>query len=135
MNVGSEGSRGSSEEVARVTAAMTTVKKWEDEYMTIVARVEEPVVRYTGRAAEAVAPYVPDRPGWAFLDQVPTLTELVDNQLKFRKRVVDEQAAFVRKVMKAMHPALVKLETRAPVVRRAPAAKPAPERRVGVRAA
>jgi hypothetical protein len=135
MNVGSEESRGSSEEVARVTAAMTTVKKWEDEYMTIVARIEEPVVRYTGRAAEAVAPYVPDRPGWAFLDQVPTLTELVDNQLKFRKRVVDEQAAFVRKVMKAMHPALVKLETRAPVVRRAPAAKSAPERRVGVRAA
>ena len=118
-----------------MTAAMTTVKKWQDGYMTIVARVEEPVVRYTGRAAEAVAPYVPERPGWAFLDQVPTMTEFVDNQLKFRKRVVDEQAAFVRKVMKAMHPALVKLETRAPVTRRAPAAKPAPERRVGVRAA
>ena len=118
-----------------MTAAMTTVKKWEDKYMTIVARVEEPVVRYTGRAAEAVAPYVPARPGWEFLDQVPTLTELVDNQLRFRKRVVDEQAAFVRKVMKAMHPALVKLETKAPVVRRASAAKSAPERRVGVRAA
>jgi len=115
-----------------MTTAMTTVKKWQDEYMKLVARVEEPVVRYTGRAVEAVAEYVPERPEWAFLDQVPTLTEVVDNQLKFRKRVVDEQAAFVRKMMKAMHPALMKLETKpAPKA----AAKAAPMRRVGVRAA
>lgn len=118
-----------------MTAAMTTVKKWEDEYMTIMARAEEPVVRAADRVAETVAPYVPDRPGWAFLDRVPTVTEVVDNQLKFRKRVVDEQAAFVRKLMKAMHPALVKLETRPTVARRAPAAKPAATQRAGVRAA
>lgn len=117
-----------------MTTAMTTVKKWQDGYMKFVARVEEPVVRYTGRAVEAVVEYVPERPDWAFLDQVPTLTEVVDNQLKFRKRVVDEQAAFVRKMMKTMHPVLVKLETKAPAAK-APAAKPAPVRRVGVRAA
>ncbi|MGD9704518.1 MAG: hypothetical protein AB7Q42_18985 [Acidimicrobiia bacterium] len=122
-----------------MTAAMTTMKKWQDEYMTFVARVEEPVVRYTGRAVEAVAEYVPERPAWAFLDQVPTMTELVDNQLKFRKRVVDEQAAFVRKMMKAMHPALVKLETKASTAKapmaKAAAARPARARRGGLRAA
>jgi hypothetical protein len=38
------------------------------------------------------------------------MTELVESGLKFRRRVVDPQAAFVRKMMKAAHPALVKLE-------------------------
>lgn len=116
-----------------MTAAMTTVKRWQDDYMKFAARIEEPAVRYTGRVAEAVAEYVPERPDWAFLDQVPTLTEFVDVQLKFRKRLVDEQAVFIRKMMKAMHPALVKLETKHTAKAAAP--KAAPERRVGVRAA
>lgn len=114
-----------------MTAAMTTLKEWQDRYMKLVARVERPVVEYTGRAAEAVAEYVPQRPDWAFFDRVPTMTDFVDNQLNFRKRMVDDQAAFVRKLIKAAHPALVKLEAKAP----AKATKAAPERRAGVRAA
>jgi hypothetical protein len=109
-----------------MTAAMTTLKEWEDRYMDLVERIEEPVLEYTGRVADTVAEYVPERPSWEVLDRLPTLTEFVDHQLKFRKRVVDEQAAFVRKLMKAAHPALVKLEKPAPV-RSAPA-KPAAAR-------
>lgn len=93
-----------------MTAAMTTLKEWEDRYIDLMGRVEEPIVEYTGRVAESVAEYVPERPEWELLEKVPTMTELVDNGLKFRKRVVDEQAKFVRKLMKAAHPALVKLE-------------------------
>lgn len=117
-----------------MTTAMTTLKKWQDQYLTTMARVEEPVVKYTGKAMEAIADYVPERPQWSFLDQVPTMTEFVDSQLKFRRRVVDEQAAFVRKFMKAMTPALTKLEPKAPVAKRV-VGKHAPVRRVGVRAA
>ena len=61
------------------------------------------------------------------------MTEFVDSQLKFRRRVVDEQAAFVRKVMKAMDP-LMRAEPKAHVAKR-PVAKTSPVRRVGVRAA
>ena len=117
-----------------MTTVMTTLKKWQDQYLTVMARVEEPVVEFTGRTVEAVAEYVPERPQWSFLDEVPTMSEIVDSQLKFRRRMVDEQAAFVRKLMKAMNPALVKLETKAPVAKR-PVAKHAPVRRVGVKAA
>ena len=53
--------------------------------------------------------------------------------MKFRKQVVDEQAAFVRKMVKAVHP-LMKAELQAPVAKRA-AAKTSPVRRVGVKAA
>jgi hypothetical protein len=43
--------------------------------------------------------------------KMPTMTELVDNQLKFRKRLVDEQTTFVRKLMKAMDPMVTKVDT------------------------
>lgn len=125
-----------------MSTAMTTMKKWQDDYMDFVGRIEEPVVKYTARAAESMAKYVPERPDWAFLDEVPTMSEFVDSQLKFRKRLVDEQAAFVRKMMKAMHPALVRLESKpaaparkAPVAKPAAAARKAPLRRVGIHAA
>ena len=116
-----------------MTTAMTTMKKWQDQYLTLFARIEEPVVTFTGLVAGSVAEYVPELPNWAFLEQVPTMTEFVDSQLKFRKQVVDEQAAFVRKMVKAVHP-LMKSEPQAPVAKRA-AAKPSPVRRVGVKAA
>ena len=110
-----------------MTTAMTTTKKWQDQYLTMMARVEEPVVRFAGRAAEAIADYVPERPQWAFLGQVPTMTELVDSQLKFRGQVVDEQASFVRKLMKSMSP-------KAPAAKRV-VGKASPARKVGVKAA
>jgi hypothetical protein len=122
-----------------MATVMTAMKKWQDGYLKTTARVEEPIVRFTGRAAESVADYVPERPQWAFLDEVPTVTELVDSQLKFRRRVVDQQAAFVRKMLKAMHPALVRLEPKAPAAKRAAAkpsaAKPSTIRRIGAKAA
>ena len=93
-----------------MTTAMTTLKEWQDRYIDLMGRVEEPIVEYTGRIAESVAEYVPERPDWELLERVPTMTELVESGLKFRRRVVDQQAAFVRKMMKAAHPALVKLE-------------------------
>ena len=116
-----------------MTTVMTKIKKWQDSYLTGMARLEEPIVRFTGRAAESVAEYVPERPQWAFLDEVPTMTEFVESQLKFRRRVVDHQAAFVRKMMKAMHPALLRLEPKAPAKR--VAGKPTAVRRIGVKAA
>ena len=117
-----------------MTTVMTNIKKWQDSYLTGMARLEEPIVRFTGKAAGAVAEYVPERPQWAFLDGVPTLTEFVDSQLRFRRRIVDQQAAFVRKLMKAMHPALLPLETKAPAAKRV-AGKPSAVRRIGVKAA
>lgn len=87
---------------------MTTLKTWQDEYFKLVARVEEPVVKATNRVADSVAEYVPSRP--AFMAEMPKIADVVDNQLRFRKRFVDEQAAFVRKMMKAMNPVVVKFE-------------------------
>ncbi|MEI7548119.1 MAG: hypothetical protein WCK21_08690 [Actinomycetota bacterium] len=87
---------------------MMTLKKWQDDYFTFMKRVEEPMVRYAGKVAEPVARYIPPRP--QFMSTVPMVHEFVDNQLKFRRRLVDEQATFVHRMMKAMDPMLVKID-------------------------
>ena len=88
---------------------MMTLKKWQDDYFMFMKRVEEPMLRYAGKVAEPMARYVPERP--QFMAKMPMMTEFVDNQLKFRRRVVDEQAAFVHKMMKAMGPVMTKMDT------------------------
>jgi len=88
--------------------AMTTLKKVQDEYFTLAKRVEEPVVRFTGEMADAIAPFVPERP--EFMAKLPMTNELVTNQLKFVERFVDHQAAFVRKLMKAMDPVVTRMD-------------------------
>ena len=67
---------------------MQTLEKWQDEFLTMMKKVETPVVRFTGERAETMARVLPDRP--AFMTHLPSMTELVDNQLKFRRRLVDE---------------------------------------------
>ncbi len=91
------------------TTTMTTLKKIQDEYFTLATRVEEPLVRFTGEMADSMARFVPERP--TFMAKLHTVAELVDNQLKFRRRFVDEQLMFVRKMMKAMDPMVTRLDT------------------------
>ena len=110
-----------------MSTALTTMKKWQDGYLSLITTVEEPVVKFAGKAAEAVGRYVPERPQWAIFEQVPSVTELVDSQLTFRKRVVEEQTEFVGKVLKAISP-VTKAEPKAPAAK--PAAKKAPARKV-----
>jgi hypothetical protein len=91
---------------------LDTVKQWQDEYFKLVKRFEEPVLRFTGEFSESVVRFVPQRP--RFMASVPTMEEVVENQLKFRKRFVDEQATFARKMLKAMDPVFEKFETETP---------------------
>lgn len=98
------------EEVTEMTTTMmTTMKEWQDRYLDFVKKVEEPMVRFTGEMADAVARFVPERP--RFMSPLPMTTEVIDNGLKFRKRWVDEQMHFVRSMMHAMEPVTMRLDT------------------------
>jgi hypothetical protein len=94
---------------------MLTLKKWEDEYFTFTKKVQEPVVRYAGKVAQKVAPYAVQRP--ALLAEMPTMLEVVDHSLKFRKRLVDEQSAFVKHLMKALDPVTKKVDAPQPAMK------------------
>jgi hypothetical protein len=91
------------------TTMMTTMKDWQDRYLDLMKKVEEPVVRFTGEMADAVARFVPERP--RFMSPLPTTTEVVDTSLKFGKRMVDEQLHFARAMMRAMEPVTMRLDT------------------------
>lgn len=91
-----------------MTTLMTTVEKWEDRYLDQLKQVEEPVLQFAGRASERLARFVPERP--AFMADLPMLGDVVESQLKFRKRLVDEQLRFTRKLLKAMDPVVVRLD-------------------------
>jgi hypothetical protein len=82
--------------------------RMQEEYFELVKRFETPVLRTTARVAPRVAQYVPKRP--AFMEPLPKMTEVVERGLAFRKRFVDEQAKFVRSMIKAFDPMIVKFD-------------------------
>lgn len=82
--------------------------RMQDELFSGMKRFEQPVVRMTERFAPRFAEIVPERPG--MMAPMPKVAWMVDRGLAFRKRMVDEQAKFVRSMMKALHPVMVKLD-------------------------
>ena len=104
---------------------MQTVHEFEDEFFDVVKRAEEPLVRFGGNMAGFLADYTPEQPEWPFASQLPSVSELVDFQIGFARKLVDTQATFARDMVKAWKPVLAKLEpTAAPArkVRSAPKA-------------
>lgn len=82
--------------------------RMQDELFSGIKRFEQPVVRMTTRFAPRFAEFVPERP--AMLAPMPKFGWMVDRGLTFRKRMVDEQAKFVRSMVKALDPVMVKLD-------------------------
>jgi len=91
-----------------MTKMMERVEEFEDRYLDRMKKAEEPVVRFAGDMSERMARFVPERP--AFMAEMPKMVDFVESQLKFRKRFVDEQLRFARKMMKAMNPVMVKVD-------------------------
>lgn len=87
------------------TTTNSTIKQIEDRYFDVAKKIEQPVLQYTGKFADLVAPYVRTRP--SFLESVPSVGDAIDEGLKFRNRVVAEQTAFVRNLIKALEPVAV----------------------------
>ncbi len=87
-------------------------KSWQDRYFAFVKRVEAPVLETTTRVVTRLAEIVPERP--AFLAPMPKahdVREAVGTGFTFRKRMVEEQTMFARRMMKAMEPIVTKLDT------------------------
>ncbi len=113
-----------------MTTMLTTLREWQDDFFDLVDRVEEPVVKFTGEVAESLTDYVPQVPSWPFLSQLPTVSDLVENQIWFATHFVEQQATFARNMVKALQPVLTPLEAKPRRARKArkpaaPAAKAA----------
>ena len=90
---------------------MSTVQEWQDEFFDLVERVQEPFVRLAGDAAESFVD-TPETPAWPSFAQWPTMSEVVENQIAFTTKFIDQQAAFARSMVKALQPVLVRGEAK-----------------------
>jgi hypothetical protein len=89
-----------------------TRKDWQDQYFTLVKRVETPLLETTARVVARLVELLPERP--AFLAQLPRAHDLraaVDTGVTFRKRVVEEQTLFARRMLKTLEPVIEKVDT------------------------
>ena len=97
-------------ETPRATAEHAA-RTWQDEYFRFVKRIEAPVLRTTTRVAERFAEIVPTRPGFlASMPKAHAVRDVMDTGFTFRKRMVEEQTMFARRMMKAIEPVLVSLD-------------------------
>jgi len=107
------------------TTHETHERTWQDEYFTFVKRIEAPVLRTTTQIATRFAELVPGRP--AFLAPMPkahAMRDVMDTGFTFRKRMVEEQTMFARRMMKAIEPMLTTLDRVDTVPAKAPAKAP-----------
>lgn len=93
-----------------MTTVMERIEQLEDRYIQQLKELEQPILDATEDLAERSARFVPERP--AMFAEMPTMTQLVENQLRFQKRLVDEQTRFTRKMMKAMAPVVTRVDAR-----------------------
>ncbi len=88
------------------TAIMTTVTDYEDKALQLLAKVQDEVLDYVKQAVQLIDERLPelDLPEVSFLDQVPTLEEIVNTQFAFTKKVLTNQEKFAKNVVKAVKP-------------------------------
>ncbi len=85
-----------------MTTMLDRMTEFEDRYFDRMKEMEQPIVDFTGEFSERAARFVIERP--SFLGDLPKVTDVVETQLKFQKKMVDEQMRFARRMMKAMTP-------------------------------
>lgn len=85
-----------------------------------IATVKEPVTSGVSTVVEFIVDRLPNIPAVPYAEQIPTPKELIDNQYKFAKSIIDTNKEIALAVAKAVAPITDKALDRKPV---RPAAK------------
>ena len=88
-----------------------------------LATVKEPVAKGVTTVVDFVLERIPNIPAVPYAEQIPTPKEVIDNQYKFAKSIIDTNKDIALTVAKAAAPITDKVLDRKPVARKAPAAK------------
>ena len=93
-----------------MSKVITTVSEYEDKVLELITKVQGQVLDYVkqavdfvdGRVSEVELPF--ELPKIEILDEVPTLSEVVDTQFAFSKKLLANQEKFAKNVVKAVKP-------------------------------
>lgn len=88
-----------------------------------ISTVKEPVSKGVSTVVDFVVERIPNLPVVPYADQIPTPKEIIDNQYKFAKSVIDTNKDIALSVAKAAAPLTDKVLDRKPVARKTAAAK------------
>ena len=83
-----------------------------------IASVKEPVVSGISAVVDFVIDRLPEVPVLPYAEQIPTPTDLVNNQYKFAKSIIDTNKDIALAVAKAAAPITDKVLDRKPVARK-----------------
>ena len=86
-----------------------------------ISTVKEPITTGVSTVVEFVIDRFPSIPAVPYADQIPTPKELIDNQYKFAKSIIDTNKDIALSVAKAAAPLTDKVLDRKVAVRKAPA--------------
>ena len=101
-----------------MSKVIDTVTEYENKALELLAKVQDEVLTYVKQAVEFVDGRVSDielpfdLPEVELLDELPTLSEIVDTQFAFSKKLLANQEKFAKNVVKAVKP--LTRETTAP---------------------
>ncbi len=106
---------------------ISTVTEYEDKVLELIVQVQDNVLGYVkqavdyvdGRISEVELPF--DVPRIVIPEEIPTLSEVVDTQFAFSKKLLANQEKFAKNVVKAVKP----LTRDAAKTTRTPKARPA----------
>ena len=93
-----------------MSKVITTVTEYENKALEVIVKVQDEVLGYVkqvvdfvdGRISEVELPF--ELPELTVLDEVPTLSEVVDTQFAFSKKLLANQEKFAKNVVKAVKP-------------------------------
>jgi len=97
-----------------MSVATEKLNEIQDQVLDYVARVQEPLVSGVRTAATTLEDRLPEvQVPWVG-DKLPTATQLVDAQFRFRQRLLDNQKDFAKAVLAASLPVRRKFVTESP---------------------
>jgi hypothetical protein len=93
-----------------MSKVITTVTEYENKALEVIVKVQDEVLGYVKQVVEFVDGRIPEvdlpfeLPELTVLDEVPTISEVVDTQFAFSKKLLANQEKFAKNVVKAVKP-------------------------------
>ena len=107
-----------------MTAVIDRMTEVQDKIISVISDTKAPVADAVSTVVGYVVDRVPTVPAVPFADQIPTPKELIDNQYKFAKSIIDTNKDIALSVAKAAAPLTdLVLDRKTPVARKVAAKK------------
>ena len=87
-----------------MTVVLDKLTDVQEQIVGVLALVKEPVTNGVSTVVDFVSGYVSNVPALPFAEQIPTPKEIINNQYKFAKSILDTQKDVALSVAKAASP-------------------------------